>query len=73
MLGANGNSKEPYEQYLIHKRGKVPSSHSNGKNNKLVNEAKHKYDESSYQGSITIDTFWIKMNFIRRKKAIFIC
>jgi len=75
LLGANGNSKEPYEQYLIHKRGKVPGSHSNGKNNKLVNEAQDRYDESSYQGSITLGTFGININLIniRRKMAIFTC
>ena len=38
----------------------MPGSHSNGKNNKLVNEVQDGYDESSYQGSITIDTFGIK-------------
>ena len=61
---------------MIRKRGKVSGSHSNGKNNKLVNEAQDKYDESSYQGSITIDTFGIKVNLIniiRRRMAIFIC
>ena len=54
----------------------MPGSHSNGKNNKQVNEAQDRYDESSYQGSITIDTFGIKVNLIniiRRKMAIFIC
>ena len=60
----------------MHKRGKVPGSHSNGKNSKLVNEVQDGYDESSYQGSITIDTFEIKVNLIyiiSRKMAIFIC
>ena len=53
----------------------MPGSHSNGKNNKLVNEAQERYDESSYQGTITIDTFRIKVNLINisRKMAIFIC
>ena len=30
-----------------------------------MNEAQDKYDESSYQGSITIDTFGIKVNLIK--------
>ena len=47
----------------------MPSSHSNGKNNKLVNEAQDRYDESSYQGSITIDTFRIKVNLINTWKV----
>ena len=54
----------------------MPGSHSNGKNNKLVNEVQDGYDESSYQGSITIDTFGIKVNLINiisREMVIFIC
>ena len=53
----------------------MPGSHSNGKNNKLVNEAQDGYEESSYQGSITINTFGIKGDLINisRKMAIFIC
>ena len=46
----------------------MPGSHSNGKNNKLVNEVQDGYDESSYQGSITIDTFEIKVNLINSRK-----
>ena len=41
----------------------MPGSHSNGKNNKLVNEAQDRYDDSNYQGSITIDTFVNKSQF----------